>query len=230
MDTSLAHASSALFKKLTILIDHIYSSLSAYQDDDDELTNIIECLLQKLPDIREIIKTDLIATYAGDPAAPNLGLLIRCYPSISAMMIYRIANILYNNGDKCYCRELMETLHSHTGIDIHPGATIGSHLFIDHGVGVVIGETCIIGDWCRIYQQINLEYVKKGIKRHPTIRNGVTIGAGAKVLGNIIIGSNVKIGANCWVCENIDDDVVVYISDHPTQTKKKPNPIITIQI
>ncbi|KAL7721563.1 serine O-acetyltransferase [Entamoeba marina] len=220
--------------ELTLLMDHIHCSLSAYHEEDDGISECVEELLQELPTIRETVKTDLIAAYAGDPAATSIGLMIRCYPGIAASMIYRIAHVLYTHGDNCYSRELMETLHSHTGIDIHPGATIGSHFFIDHGVGVVIGETAVIGNWCRIYQQVTLGALhfqqdesgifKRGIKRHPTIGDGVTIGAGAKVLGNISIGSNVKIGANCWVCEDIENDITVFISNHPAQMKKKSKP------
>jgi serine O-acetyltransferase len=120
-------------------------------------------------------------------------------------------------------------MHKLTGIDIHPGANIGNNFFIDHGSGVVIGETTIIGDHVRLYQNVTLgvlhfekddNILKKNYKRHPTIKNNVVIGAGAKILGQITIGSNVNIGANSWITEDIPDNTSVYITEHPKLVKK----------
>ncbi|KAL7715814.1 serine O-acetyltransferase [Entamoeba marina] len=177
--------------ELTLLVDHLLASISAYNDDE-----FAECCLHQvvksLPEIH--------------PAAPGLPIIIRCYPGFQAVMIHRVAHVMYTCGERWYCRELQECIHSLTSIDIHPGASIGSHFFIDHGVGVVIGETCVIGEWCRLYQSVTLGalhfqeeggILKRGAKRHPTVGDFVTIGTGARVLGNITVGSYVRIGANC---------------------------------
>ncbi|KAL7715524.1 serine O-acetyltransferase [Entamoeba marina] len=214
--------------ELTLLVDHLLASISAYNDDE-----FAECCLHQvvksLPEIRETLKTDLIAAYAGDPAAPGLPIIIRCYPGFQAVMIHRVAHVMYTCGERWYCRELQECIHSLTSIDIHPGASIGSHFFIDHGVGVVIGETCVIGEWCRLYQSVTLGalhfqeeggILKRGAKRHPTVGDFVTIGTGARVLGNITVGSYVRIGANCWISENVDKMQVVYIKEHPEHMVK----------
>ena len=214
--------------ELTKLIDHLLLSIQAYNDNEFA----IECvskILEELPKIRKILKTDLIAAYAGDPAAPGIPLIIRCYPGFQAIIIHRIAHVLYQCGERWYCRELMENVHAYTAIDIHPGAQIGGHFFIDHGVGVVIGETAIIGEWCRIYQSVTLGalhfqeeggILKRGEKRHPTVGNYVTIGTGAKILGNIKVGNNVRIGANCWVSYDVEDNQLIYIKEHPIHIVK----------
>jgi serine O-acetyltransferase len=145
----------------------------------------------------------------------------------------RVAHVLYEEGAPEYARELTEHAHSETGIDIHPGAAIGEYCFIDHGTGVVIGETATIGDWVRIYQDVTLgvlhfeddsdddHMLRKDYKRHPDIGDNVVIGAGTKVLGPISIGDRVSIGANSWVTESIPDDTHVYVSDHPEQERKR---------
>nr|3P1B_A Chain A, Serine acetyltransferase [Entamoeba histolytica HM-1:IMSS] len=219
---------SHIASELTKLVDYIKDSVTAY---NDELFahQCVMAILEKLPSIKRTLKTDLIAAYAGDPAAPGLSLIIRCYPGFQAVIVYRIAHVLYECGERYYCREMMESVHSYTSIDIHPGASIKGHFFIDHGVGVVIGETAIIGEWCRIYQSVTLGamhfqeeggVIKRGTKRHPTVGDYVTIGTGAKVLGNIIVGSHVRIGANCWIDRDVDSNQTVYISEHPTHFVK----------
>ncbi|EKE42614.1 hypothetical protein ENUP19_0047G0023 [Entamoeba nuttalli] len=219
---------SNVLERLSLLVYHIQNSIEAYYNQQ-LAEKCITALLNQFVTIRELVKQDIIAAYAGDPAASSLAMIIRSYPGIHVMMIQRVAHILYINGDIEYSRELMESIHSVTGIDIHPGTSIGNHFFIDHGVGVVIGETAVIGNWCRVYQSVTLGamsfkedngIVIKGNKRHPTIGDFVVIGAGAKVLGNITIGSNVKIGANCWITQNIDQDQIVFISEHPSQITK----------
>jgi serine O-acetyltransferase len=159
--------------------------------------------------------------------------IIRSYPGFLAIMVQRVAHALYTDGASEYARELTECAHTETGIDIHPGADIGEYFFIDHGTGVVIGETTTVGDWVRIYQDVTLgalhfeedegeeHALKKGYKRHPDIGNHVVIGAGTKVLGDITIGHHVSIGANSWVTENVPDNTQVYVSDHPTQERKQ---------
>jgi serine O-acetyltransferase len=189
-------------------------------------------IINKLIDLRILLKTDVVAAYAGDPAASDYTEIIRTYPCIKAVMMQRFAKILYELKIPTYPRELTELAHKITGIDIHPGAKIGEHFFIDHGTGVVIGETCEIGNWVRIYQDVTLgvlhfekdddnpNIIKKGYKRHPTIGDNVVIGAGAKILGPLKIGNHVNIGANSWIQEDVSDYTTVFITEHPKLLKK----------
>ncbi|MBU0535417.1 MAG: serine O-acetyltransferase [Nanoarchaeota archaeon] len=193
-----------------------------------EIESGIESVIDSFPGIRETFKTDIIAAYEGDPAAESYAEIIRNYPGFLSIMVHRVAHELYSQGFKAYARELQEHIHSKTGIDIHPGARIGNYFFIDHGTGVVIGETAEIGEHVRIYQQVTLGVLhfdkddgskgvlKKGYKRHPTIGDYVVIGAGAKILGPLTVGNHVNIGANCWIQEDVPDNTTVYIKEHPT--------------
>ena len=176
----------------------------------DELTL---SLLSKLPDIREIMKKDVKAAYNGDPAAKSYDEIILSYPGVKAIAIQRLAHVLYDLDVPLIPRMMTEYAHSITGIDIHPGAKIGEGVFIDHGTGVVVGETAIIGDNVRIYQGVTLgagNFPKnacgmliKGLKRHPTVGRNVTIYSGASVLGDITIGDNSEIGGNVWLTESM---------------------------
>ena len=168
-----------------------------------------------LPVIREKLHTDVIAAYNGDPAAKSFGEVIFCYPSIRAISNYRIANALLKLDVPLIPRIITEMAHSETGIDIHPGATIGEYFTIDHGTGVVIGETAIIGNNVKMYQGVTLgarsfpsdEYGNpiKGIERHPCIGNNVIIYSNTTILGRITVGDGAVIGGNMW----IDADVPV---------------------
>ncbi len=155
----------------------------------------------------EIIKEDFNIAFERDPAIRSRLELFTNYPGVWALFWYRIANRLYKKGFKVFARMIMGINQIFTGIDIHPAATIGRRVFIDHGIGVVIGETAQIGDDVLIYQQVTLGGVSlhKG-KRHPTIKSGTVIGAGAKILGNITLGKNVRIGANSVVVKDVPDD------------------------
>lgn len=145
-----------------------------------------------------------------DPAARSCLEILLLYPGVKAIIYYRIANFLYRHKLKFLSKIIMYTVRCRFAIDIHPGCSIGKRLFIDHGVGVVIGETTIIGDDCTIYQGVSLGGTgKEKGKRHPTIKNNVIIGAGAKVLGNITIGSNCKIGANTVVLTDVKDNMTI---------------------
>lgn len=145
-----------------------------------------------------------------DPAARNYLEILLLYPGVKAIIYYRIANFLYRHKLIFLSKIIMYTVRCRFSIDIHPGCSIGKRLFIDHGVGVVIGETTIIGDDCTIYQGVSLGGTgKEKGKRHPTIKNNVIIGAGAKVLGNITIGSNCKIGANTVVLTDVKDNMTI---------------------
>lgn len=155
----------------------------------------------------EIIKEDFSIAFQRDPAIRSKLELFTNYPGVWSIFWYRIANRLYKKGFRILARFIMGINQIFTGIDIHPGATIGRRVFIDHGIGVVIGETTEIEDDVLIYQQVTLGGVslEKG-KRHPTIKSGTVIGAGAKVLGNITLGKNVRIGANSVVIRDIPDN------------------------
>ena len=166
-------------------------------------------LIEEIPEIRRQIQLDVIATYNGDPAAKSNEEVVLSYPGLEAILVYRIAHFLYKSGVPIIPRIMSEHVHGKTGIDIHPGATIGESFFIDHGTGVVVGETCIIGNNVKIYQGVTLGAlsVKKNLqnkKRHPTIEDNVTIYANATILGGeTIIGRGSTIGGNTWVTESV---------------------------
>ena len=170
--------------------------------------------MERLPAIRELLASDARAAYEGDPAATSAGETIFCYPSMLTMTHQRIAHELYKLGVPVIPRIITEMAHSRTGIDIHPGATIGEEFFIDHGTGVVIGETCVIGRGCRIYQGVTLGALSfpkdangvlvKGIARHPILEDGVTVYAGATILGRITIGKGAIIGGNVWLTHGVE--------------------------
>ncbi len=145
-----------------------------------------------------------------DPAAKSIISVILLYPGIHAVISHRITHFLYKKHLFFIARALSQFSRFLTGIEIHPGATIGKRLFIDHGMGVVIGETAIVGDNCTIYHGVTLGGTgKEKVKRHPTLKNNVMVGAGSKVLGNIIIGENVKIGANSVILNNVPDNSTI---------------------
>jgi serine O-acetyltransferase len=182
-------------------------------DLDEKAKQIAGAFVAQLPCIRQQLHTDVIAAYNGDPAAKSFGEIIFCYPSIRAISNYRIANALLQLGVPLIPRIITEMAHSETGIDIHPGATIGEYFTIDHGTGVVIGETAIIGANVKMYQGVTLGAKSfpldengnpiKGILRHPHIGNNVIIYSNSTILGRIKVGDGAVIGGNLW----IDTDV-----------------------
>ncbi len=177
-------------------------------------------LMEKLPRIRLILKTDIIAAYRGDPAAKNPDEVIVAYPAFTAISAYRVGHELYAMGVPLIPRVITEYAHRLTGIDIHPGARIGEYFFIDHGTGVVIGETATIGDRVKLYQHVTIGAksfdvapdgsLVKGIKRHPDIGNDVVIYAGATILGgDTYIGDKSVIGGNVWLTHSVEAGSVV---------------------
>jgi serine O-acetyltransferase len=170
---------------------------------------------QTLPQIRRLLDSDVLAALAGDPATESVDEILLCYPGIQALIHYRIAHPLYSLGVPMLARMISEMAHSETGIDIHPGAHIGQGCFIDHGTGVVIGETCIIGKNVSIYQAVTLgakafprdEHgnIIKGQPRHPIVEDDVTIYAGATILGRITIGKGASIGGNVWWTHDVPE-------------------------
>ena len=166
---------------------------------------------EKLPEIRAYVQTDLQAAYDGDPAASDMAEIIYSYPGLFAITVYRLAHALFELGVPMVPRIMTEYAHGATGIDIHPGATIGKYFFIDHGTGIVIGETTVIGENVKIYQGVTLGALSTrggqsllGVKRHPTIEDNVTIYAGASILGGeTVIGANSVISSNVFVTESV---------------------------
>lgn len=177
-------------------------------------------LVEEIPEIRRKIGLDVQAAFAGDPAAKSNEEVIISYPGLQAITIYRIANFLYVSGVPVIPRIMSEYAHGHTGIDINPGAKIGESFFIDHGTGVVIGESCIIGNNVKIYQGVTLGAlsVKKELmdkKRHPTIEDNVTIYANATILGGeTVIGKGSIIGGNTWVTKSVPPNVTLTQNDN----------------
>ncbi len=190
-----------------------------------------EKLLRRIPELRRIMKKDIQAAYDGDPAARSLAEIILSYPGVKAITIQRLAHILYEEKIPMIPRMMTEYAHRITAIDIHPGATIGEGVFIDHGTGVVIGETATIGSNVKIYQGVTLGALSfpkdgcgkiiKGAKRHPDIQDGVTIYAGATILGAVSIGKNSVIGGNVWLTEGVPPGTKVVIAA-PDLTINKP--------
>ncbi len=178
--------------------------------------DITRRFIARLPDVMLLLGQDVHAAYEGDPAAKSPGETILCYPGVFAITNHRIAHELYRLGVPVIPRIVSEDAHSATGIDIHPGARIGKKFFIDHGTGVVIGETTVIGDRVRIYQGVTLGAKSfpldekgapiKGIDRHPIIEDDVIIYAGATILGRITIGARSVIGGNVWLTESVPPD------------------------
>ena len=192
-------------------------------DTGHDKTPSVEAALNKarafaktLPKIRQLIDTDLNAAFEGDPAARSLDEVLVCYPGITAIIHYRLAHELHTLGLPLIARIISELAHSATGIDIHPGATIGEGFFIDHGTGVVIGETAVIGNHVRLYQAVTLGakrfptdehgHLIKGSARHPILEDDVVIYAGATVLGRITIGARSVIGGNVWLTRSVPSD------------------------
>ena len=185
----------------------------ATQPQDERALEIVREFGAALPRIRELLDSDVLAAYRGDPAARSVDEVLVCYPGLHAVIHHRIAHRLHELGVPLIARIVAELAHGDTGIDIHPGARIGSHFFIDHGTGVVIGETAVIGNNVRIYQAVTLGAKRfetdadgalhKGGARHPIVEDDVVIYAGATVLGRVTIGRGASIGGNVWLTRSV---------------------------
>lgn len=192
-------------------------NLETNVDDEGELTHGAQTLTrqfaEQLPEIRALLVSDLQAAFHGDPAATSAAEILLCYPGITAIMHHRLAHALFQLGAPLLARLIADIAHSRTGIDIHPGAHIGPSFFIDHGTGVVIGETTVIGSGVRLYQAVTLGakrfptdedgHLIKGHERHPIVEDDVVIYAGATVLGRITIGKGSTIGGNVWLTHSV---------------------------
>ena len=181
--------------------------------DRERATEITRAFAARLPEVRAVLDTDIRAAYEGDPAASSLDEVLVCYPGITAVIHHRLAHELHRLGAPLIARIIAEIAHSATGIDIHPGADIGGSFFIDHGTGVVIGETTIIGQRVRLYQAVTLGAKRfpanengsliKGNARHPIVEDDVVIYAGATILGRVTIGRGSIIGGNVWLTRSV---------------------------
>lgn len=227
----------------SIIYDEIFQQPNPTYSKQDLLNKLNEILIKIVPiekaekislfffDQFETIRRELehliFTFYANDPASKSEIEIILAYPGFFAIAIHRLAHVLYQLDAPILPRFFSEYAHSKTGIDIHPGATIGKNFYIDHGTGIVIGETTTIGDNVKIYQGVTLGafYVSKNLadkKRHPTIEDNVTIYAGATILGGTtIIGKNSTIGGNVWITESIEENSVVYLEQQPQIRKQK---------
>jgi len=200
-----------------------------------------------IPHVRALLKTDMEAAYAGDPSAQSREEIVLAYPGLEAVAIQRSAHLLYREGVPLVPRMMTEWAHSRTGIDIHPGAQIGSHFFIDHGTGVVIGETCIIGDRVKLYHGVTLGArsfqkdeegnIIKGTKRHPQVEDDVTIYPNGIILGgDTIVGARSTIGANVFLMESIPPDTLLVRGEQvqnrldKSQKRKKDKSTVTVQL
>ena len=217
------HIGMEIERLFALLTAQVQAGLCFGQQDDDcrctgvdfhtKAEAIAATLISMLPQVRRTLATDVEAAYLGDPAAQNNGEVISCYPAIRALTCYRIAHELYRLDVPLIPRIISELAHSETGIDIHPGAQIGEYFTIDHGTGVVIGATCIIGNHVKLYQGVTLGAKSfpldvngnpiKNNPRHPILEDGVIVYSNATILGRITIGRDVVIGANKWVTHDV---------------------------
>ena len=193
---------------------------------------LVEAFIARLPAVRKLLAEDVEAAYEGDPAARSYAEIVVSYPALHAVATYRIAHELYVLGVPILPRMMTEHAHDRTGIDIHPGAKIGRRFFIDHGTGVVIGETTEIGDNVRLYQGVTLGArsprhgeMLRGVKRHPTIEDNVVIYAGATILGGeTVIGRGSVIGGNVWLVESVPEDSKVTLEPPRQRVRQRPGP------
>jgi serine O-acetyltransferase len=205
-----------LGKEFESLKSHLSSLIYEMVKDGDKVQSITEQFFHQLPDSYEALLLDAAAIKKYDPAADSLEEVIMAYPGFYAITVYRLSNILWKLGLKILPRFFTEYAHSRTGVDIHPGATIGQSFFIDHGTGIVIGETTIIGNNVKIYQGVTLGALNNpketaGKKRHPSIEDDVIIYSGATILGgNTVVGKNSIIAGNVWLTYSVPESSVVF--------------------
>ena len=208
------------------------AALGKSEASPDAADRGVEKLFEELPTIRALLQTDVEAAYEGDPAARTFDEIILSYPCIEAIAIQRVAHLLYRHDIPLIPRMMTEWAHGQSGIDIHPGASIGSHFFIDHGTGVVIGETCRIGARVKLYHGVTLGArsfakdesgrIKKGGKRHPDVEDGVTIYPNATVLGGeTVIGRNSTIGGNVFLMHSVPPNSLVYYEEAQVRVVSK---------
>ncbi|OLO04449.1 MULTISPECIES: serine O-acetyltransferase EpsC [Salinicola] len=214
---TLDRALNALHEEVLLELRYM-SRLDGSPDSDHQAvaTQIIQGFADGLPSLRRRLDGDVMAAFYGDPAARSVDEVLLCYPGVHAVIYHRIAHYFYQAGAGLVARIIAELAHSDTGIDIHPGAQIGEGFFIDHGTGVVIGETAIIGNRVRLYQAVTLGakrfpadekgHLEKGLPRHPIVEDDVVIYAGATILGRITVGKGSIIGGNVWLICSVPEN------------------------
>lgn len=203
----------------------------SYHDRVEKASDVVYQFMKKVPEIRDYLNDDIQAFYDGDPAAFSQDEIILAYPGLYTISVYRMAHELHKLGVPMIPRIMTEYAHSKTGIDIHPGATIGRFFFIDHGTGIVIGETTVIGDHVKLYQGVTLGGLTtrggqslKGSKRHPTLKDNVTIYSGASILGGeTVIEADVVVGGNTFVTKSIDAGTRVTAKEQELELKQRKN-------
>jgi len=210
---TLEAALTALFHQVRLELRHQARQGGEPEEVEGRATGIVQAFAEDLPRLRRLLDTDVYAAYQGDPAARSVDEVLLCYPGVLAVIHHRLAHALYRLGAPLVARIIAEISHSATGIDIHPGAEIGEAFFIDHGTGVVIGETAVIGKRVRLYQAVTLGAkrftqddsgaLEKGAPRHPVVEDDVVVYAGATVLGRITIGRGSSIGGNVWLTRSV---------------------------
>lgn len=217
IDHYVGHILNMTLRELMVQIQHElhYNSGLEILSDEDRAQSVVitQAFAKSLPEVRRLLESDIKAAYEGDPAARNIDEVLVCYPGITAITHYRLAHVLHELGVPLIARMISEIAHSVTGIEIHPGAQIGGSFFIDHGTGVVIGETAIIGHNVRLYQAVTLGAKRfpvdengalvKGNLRHPIVEDDVVIYASATILGRITIGRGSTIGGNVWLTRSV---------------------------
>jgi serine O-acetyltransferase len=211
--SSLDNIFRMLAEQIRLGICFTHSGDEACRECEETAFDMAGDFIRRLPGVRNLLDSDVLAAYEGDPAAKSKAETIFCYPSIYIMTNHRVAHELNRLSVPVIPRIISEMGHSSTGIDIHPGASIGEEFFIDHGTGVVIGETCVIGKRCRLYQGVTLGALSfpkdmngnpiKGLPRHPILENNVVVYSGATILGRVTIGSDSMIGGNVWITNDI---------------------------
>ena len=230
------HIGVSVERLYQLLVEQIMAGLCFTQSPDEpvcpteQAQRLAAEFVTKLPNLRKVLATDVDAAYNGDPAATSKGEIISCYPIIKAITNYRIAHELYLQGVPLIPRIITEMAHSETGIDIHPAAQIGHHFTIDHGTGVVIGATCIIGNYVKLYQGVTLGARSfpldedgnpiKGIPRHPILEDNVIVYSNATILGRITIARGTVVGGNLWVTESTEP------GEHLVQAKKRKTHVV----
>jgi len=231
IDYFVGHTLDSLLRELNRQISLELQFVAEQQglslDTQSQATDITRQFAAQLPAVRQLIDTDIQAAYEGDPAARCADEVLVCYPGITAVIHHRLAHVLYQLGLPLVARVISEVAHSATGIDIHPGAQIGDSFFIDHGTGVVIGETAVIGRRVRLYQAVTLGAKRfhkddngilvKGHARHPIVEDDVVIYAGATILGRITIGRGSTIGGNVWLTHSVPPDSLVSQGQNRTE-------------
>jgi len=217
VELTLARALAQLRRQICLALGyqlrHVSENPGVATDIDARAADLTRRFAAQLPGLRRLLDSDVTAAYQGDPAAQSVDEVLLCYPGVTAMIHHRLAHALHMLGVPLVARIVAEIAHSDTGIDIHPGARIGPSFFIDHGTGVVIGETAIIGARVRLYQHVTLGAksfpasengeLKKGLPRHPVIEDDVVIYAGATILGRVTVGRGSTIGGNVWLTQSV---------------------------